>query len=251
MRLNWQRTKCGTPAGCLSGCAPLMQKHPHLMQKTTYLIPKTAVLMHTMRLLMQTATTPCLMQPDNGGRPFGGGSKEKMMRNIITPAVLNTMIPQEFEDWRDGGEDLRRELTHAVMRDLTCPAGWDMNGEYRSEFGGFPRCRSVSLPPTAISVSRYAAPVISARPGWWCLFLPVVALSLLCAHCQPGRRRLSCIHSAWWLTSMPVVTVRGLSSAFWRWRAQHAPLLTRPRPPEAAVGRVCPRCHMCALFCAC
>ncbi|EAU7239244.1 conjugation system SOS inhibitor PsiB [Salmonella enterica] len=60
-----------------------------------------------------------------------------MMRNIITPAVLNTMIPQEFEDWRDGGEDLRRELTHAVMRDLTCPTGWDLNGEYRSEFGGF------------------------------------------------------------------------------------------------------------------
>lgn len=59
------------------------------------------------------------------------------MRNIITPAVLSTMIPQEFEDWRDGGEDLRRELTHAAMRDLTCPAGWDMNGEYRSEFGGF------------------------------------------------------------------------------------------------------------------
>ncbi|ECX0094124.1 conjugation system SOS inhibitor PsiB, partial [Salmonella enterica subsp. enterica serovar Enteritidis] len=26
-----------------------------------------------------------------------------MMRNIITPAVLSTMIPQEFEDWRDGG----------------------------------------------------------------------------------------------------------------------------------------------------
>ncbi|EKS2433151.1 conjugation system SOS inhibitor PsiB, partial [Salmonella enterica] len=23
-----------------------------------------------------------------------------MMRNIITPAVLSTMIPQEFEDWR-------------------------------------------------------------------------------------------------------------------------------------------------------
>ncbi|SUH45664.1 Plasmid SOS inhibition [Salmonella enterica subsp. enterica serovar Pullorum] len=44
------------------------------------------------------------------------------MRNIITPAVLSTMIPQEFEDWRDGGEDLRRELTHAAMRDLTCPA---------------------------------------------------------------------------------------------------------------------------------
>ncbi|WP_274538153.1 conjugation system SOS inhibitor PsiB family protein, partial [Escherichia coli] len=56
-----------------------------------------------------------------------------MMRNIITPDVLKTMIPQEFEDWREAGEDLRRELTHAVMRDLTCPADWDMNGEYRSE----------------------------------------------------------------------------------------------------------------------
>lgn len=89
------------------------------------------------------------------------------MRNIITPAVLNTMIPQEFEDWRDGGEDLRRELTHAVMRDLTCPTGWDLNGEYRSEFGGFSRCRSVSLQPTVISAWRYAAPAISARPGWW------------------------------------------------------------------------------------
>ncbi|MBF4180405.1 conjugation system SOS inhibitor PsiB [Lelliottia nimipressuralis] len=60
-----------------------------------------------------------------------------MMRNIITPDVLKTMIPQEYEDWRKAGEDLRRELTHAVMRDLTYPADWDMNGEYRSEFGGF------------------------------------------------------------------------------------------------------------------
>ncbi|WP_139817115.1 conjugation system SOS inhibitor PsiB [Escherichia coli] len=60
-----------------------------------------------------------------------------MMRNIITPEVLKTMIPDEFEDWREAGEDLRRELTHAVMRDLTCPENWDMNGEYRSEFGGF------------------------------------------------------------------------------------------------------------------
>ncbi|ATZ30344.1 TPA: conjugation system SOS inhibitor PsiB [Escherichia coli] len=59
------------------------------------------------------------------------------MRNVITPDVLNTMIPQEFEDWREAGEDLRRELTHAVMRELSCPENWDMNGEYRSEFGGF------------------------------------------------------------------------------------------------------------------
>ncbi|EGA4586612.1 conjugation system SOS inhibitor PsiB [Salmonella enterica] len=47
------------------------------------------------------------------------------------------MTAAEYEEYRAGGDELRRELTHAVMRDLTCPAGWDMNGEYRSEFGGF------------------------------------------------------------------------------------------------------------------
>ncbi|ARQ51543.1 recombinase [Salmonella enterica subsp. enterica serovar Enteritidis] len=44
-----------------------------------------------------------------------------MMRNIITPAVLSTMIPQEFEDWRDGGEDLRRELTCPAAVEHVCP----------------------------------------------------------------------------------------------------------------------------------
>lgn len=43
------------------------------------------------------------------------------MRNIITPAVLSTMIPQEFEDWRDGGEDLRRELTCPAAVEHVCP----------------------------------------------------------------------------------------------------------------------------------
>ena len=59
------------------------------------------------------------------------------MQNLITPAVLKTMIPCELEDYRAGGEDLRRKLTHAVMRDLDAPLAWTMNGEYRSEFGGF------------------------------------------------------------------------------------------------------------------
>nr|QLG03077.1 hypothetical protein pE02162_KPC_00010 [Escherichia coli] len=59
------------------------------------------------------------------------------MRTILTPDVLKTMSCDEFEDWRDSGEDFRRELTHAVMRDLSCPENWDVNGEYRSEFGGF------------------------------------------------------------------------------------------------------------------
>ena len=54
------------------------------------------------------------------------------MRTILTPDVLKTMSCDEFEDWRDSGEDFRRELTHAVMRDLSCPENWDVNGEYRS-----------------------------------------------------------------------------------------------------------------------
>lgn len=59
------------------------------------------------------------------------------MKNIITTAVLKTMSSDELEDYRSGGEYLRRELTHAVMRDLNAPLAWEMNGEYRSEFGGF------------------------------------------------------------------------------------------------------------------
>lgn len=74
------------------------------------------------------------------------------------------MIPQEYEDWREGGEDLRRELTHAVMRDLNCPDNWDMNGEYRSEFGAFSRYRSASRLHTVTIISPCAVPVISLRP---------------------------------------------------------------------------------------
>jgi hypothetical protein len=41
--------------------------------------------------------------PDNGDAALRGGDKETMMRNVITPDVLKTMIPQEYEDWREGG----------------------------------------------------------------------------------------------------------------------------------------------------
>lgn len=40
-------------------------------------------------------------------------------------------------DIRAAGSDARRELTHAVMRELDAPDNWTMNGEYGSEFGGF------------------------------------------------------------------------------------------------------------------
>lgn len=118
------------------------------------------------------------------------------MRNIITPDVLKTMIPQEFEDWREAGEDLRRELTHAVMRDLTCPADWDMNGEYRMSSVAFFLYRFASRRHTATSISPYAVPATSPRHGWWCSFLPAVARFLLSAPCLPGRRRLFLTHSA-------------------------------------------------------
>ena len=37
------------------------------------------------------------------------------MQTVLTPDVLKTMSCDEFEDWRDSGEDYRRELTHAVL----------------------------------------------------------------------------------------------------------------------------------------
>lgn len=55
----------------------------------------------------------------------------------LTCDMLGWMGGDAYEEWRSGGFDCRRALTHAVMRELKAPAGWEMNGEYRSEFGGF------------------------------------------------------------------------------------------------------------------
>ncbi len=44
---------------------------------------------------------------------------------------------QEYEEIRAAGSDMRRNLTHEVMREVDAPANWMMNGEYGSEFGGF------------------------------------------------------------------------------------------------------------------
>lgn len=49
---------------------------------------------------------------------------------------LTTMIGEDFETCRAAGYSYRREMTHAVMGALTTPENWDVNGEYRSEFGG-------------------------------------------------------------------------------------------------------------------
>jgi hypothetical protein len=88
-------------------------------------------------MMQQTLMIIRLTQPDNGDAALRGGHKEKNMNTIITTDVLKTMFAGELEDYRAAGEDFRRELTHAVMRDLSCPASWDVNGEYKSEFGGF------------------------------------------------------------------------------------------------------------------
>ncbi len=58
------------------------------------------------------------------------------MKTLLTLDVLKTMSSDELEDYRAAGEDFRRELSHAVMRDLTSPSGWSVNAEYRCEFGG-------------------------------------------------------------------------------------------------------------------
>lgn len=93
------------------------------------------------------------------------------MRNVITPDVLNTMIPQEFEDWREAGEDLRRELTHAVMRELSCPENWDMNGEYRSEFGGFFPVQ-VRFTPSHGNFHIAVCSPGDITPSWMVVFIP-------------------------------------------------------------------------------
>lgn len=49
---------------------------------------------------------------------------------------LNMMIPAELEGVRERGDEYRRELTDSVICLLTTPPGWEVNGEYRTEFGG-------------------------------------------------------------------------------------------------------------------
>jgi hypothetical protein len=92
------------------------------------------------------------------------------MRTILTPDVLKTMSCDEFEDWRDSGEDFRRELTHAVMRDLSCPENWDVNGEYRSEFGGFFPYRYAL--PLARQLPYCGVQSGAISPAWMVVFVP-------------------------------------------------------------------------------
>src|SRR5699024_9290318 len=70
-------------------------------------------------------------------RRRAGSKGDTVMKTELTLKVLQTMNTQEYEDIRAAGSDERRELTHAVMRELDAPDNWTMNGEYGSEFGGF------------------------------------------------------------------------------------------------------------------
>ncbi|MGR3755316.1 conjugation system SOS inhibitor PsiB [Edwardsiella anguillarum] len=93
------------------------------------------------------------------------------MRNIITLDVLKTMIPSEWEDYRASGEDFRRALTHAVMRDLNAPAQWSMSGEYRSEFGGFFPVQ-VRFTPTHGAFHVAVCSPGEVSPVWMMVFIP-------------------------------------------------------------------------------
>lgn len=51
-------------------------------------------------------------------------------------AKMNTFIPSDFELVREQGETDRLQLSNAVIRLIDTPAGWQVNAEYRGEFGG-------------------------------------------------------------------------------------------------------------------
>ncbi|HFP0917050.1 TPA: conjugation system SOS inhibitor PsiB [Escherichia coli] len=72
------------------------------------------------------------------------------MKTELTLNALQSMNAQEYEDIRAAGSDMRRNLTHEVMREVDAPANWMMNGEYGSEFGGFFPVQ-VRFTPVAIS----------------------------------------------------------------------------------------------------
>ncbi len=89
------------------------------------------------------------------------------MKTELTLNVLQTMSAQEYEDIRAAGSDERRELTHAVMRELDAPDNWTLNGEYGSEFGAFSPSWSVSRLPTNVFTWRYVHRAMSLRSGCW------------------------------------------------------------------------------------
>jgi hypothetical protein len=65
------------------------------------------------------------------------------IQNIITLSDVQQLSPDDFEEYRAAGHEMRHTLTSAVLNTLIVPSSWQVNGEYRAEFGGlFPvQCR--------------------------------------------------------------------------------------------------------------
>ncbi|HFO4335244.1 TPA: conjugation system SOS inhibitor PsiB [Escherichia coli] len=84
------------------------------------------------------------------------------MKTELTLNALQSMNAQEYEDIRAAGSDMRRNLTHEVMREVDAPANWMMNGEYGSEFGGFFPVQ-VRFTPAAISHTLALAATLDAQ----------------------------------------------------------------------------------------
>ena len=82
-----------------------------------------------------------------------------MMNTELTLNALQSMNAQEYEEIRAAGSDMRRNLTHEVMRKVDAPANWMMNGEYGSEFVGWRE--------TNVSTWHYVRRETSLSSGCW------------------------------------------------------------------------------------
>ncbi len=88
------------------------------------------------------------------------------MKTELTLNALQSMNAQEYEDIRAAGSDMRRNLTHEVMREVDAPANWMMNGEYGSEFGAFSPSSSFHASPRTFPL-HYVRRETSLRSGCW------------------------------------------------------------------------------------
>ncbi len=89
------------------------------------------------------------------------------MKTELTLNALQSMNAQEYEEIRAAGSDMRRNLTHEVMREVDAPANWMMNGEYGSEFGGFFPVQVRFTPATNVSTWHYVRRETSLSSGCW------------------------------------------------------------------------------------
>lgn len=65
---------------------------------------------------------------------------------------------------------MRRDLIHAVIRDLSVPANWSINGEYASEFSGFFPVQCRIKPPHARFHLALCSPG-DINPVWVLMFI--------------------------------------------------------------------------------